>query len=197
MRDFLYPCSSNYHMMYSPEHINSKDIVFLGDSLTESFDLKKYFNHDNLRNRGMSGNMTEHVLYRLEEILNAKPAVLFLMVGINDLYQGVDPEIVMDNIVRILNELRENSPQTTLYCQSILPVNETRLLSFENINSKVYDLNYKLSEHCKKNNMLFIDIHPDFLNNHGQMDEKYTYDGVHLTDQGYIHWSQLIKNFVP
>lgn len=196
MRDFLYPCSSNLSMMYSPEHINSKDIVFLGDSLTESFDLKKYFDRDNLRNRGMSGNMTEHVLYRLEEIFNAKPAMLFLMIGINDIYQGVDPEIVIDNIARILNELKNNSPQTTLYCQSILPVNETRLLSFENINSKVYDVNHRLRELCKKNNMLFIDIHPDFLNNHGQMDESYTYDGVHLTEYGYRHWAELLADYI-
>ena len=182
--------------MHSPGHITSKDIVFLGDSLTESFDLKKYFGKNNLKNRGMSGNMTEHVLYRLEEIFNAKPAILFLMIGINDLYQGVEPEVVISNIEKILNQLQDNSPQTIIYCISILPVNEERLLSFANINSKVYLVNNSLREFCLDTDCQFIDIHPDFLSHHGQMDEKFTYDGVHLTDQGYLHWSELIKDFV-
>jgi len=182
--------------MNPAEHITSNDIVFLGDSLTESFDLQKYFGESNLRNRGMSGNMTEHVLYRLEEILKTKPAILFLMIGINDIYQGIKPDIVIRNISRILTEMHENSSATKIFCQSILPVNETRLLSFENINSKVYEVNNSLRDFCTTNNISFIDIHPDFLNHQGQMDEKYTYDGVHLTEQGYMHWSQLIKNFV-
>jgi lysophospholipase L1-like esterase len=182
--------------MFPPEHITSKDIVFLGDSLTETFDLQKYFGKDNLRNRGMSGNMTEHVLYRLEEIFKAKPAILFLMIGINDIYQGVKPEFVIGNISRILTELQENTPQTVIYCQSILPVNESRLLSFENINSKVYQVNNSLREFCKENNIQFIDIHPDFLNHQGQMDEIYTYDGVHLTEQGYRYWSELIRDYI-
>lgn len=182
--------------MNPPEHITSNDIVFLGDSLTESFDLNKYFGKSNLRNRGMSGNMTEHVLYRLEEILNAKPAFLFLMIGINDIYQGVKPDIVIRNISKILTEIQEYSPQTIIFCQSILPVNETRLLSFDNINSKVYEVNNSLRDFCAENNISFIDMHPDFLNHKGQMDEKYTYDGVHLTVQGYMHWAQLIKDLV-
>lgn len=182
--------------MYSPEHITSNDIVFLGDSLTESFDLEKYFDRINLRNRGMSGNMTEHVIYRLEEILNAKPAKLFLMIGINDLYQGVDPEAVISNIEKILIELHENTSQTMVYCLSILPVNEDRLLSFENINSKIYQVNNSLRDFCNENSSKFIDIHPDFLNHQGQMDEKFTYDGVHLTEQGYLHWAELVKNLV-
>ena len=181
--------------MYPVEHITPNDIVFLGDSLTESFDLKKHFGKNNLRNRGMSGNMTEHVLYRLEEITNAKPAKVFLMIGINDIYQGLEHEGVISNITKILNEIQEKSPQTTLYCQSILPVNEDRLLSFENINAKVYQVNNRLRDFCKNSNITFIDIHPDFLNHKGQMDEKYTYDGVHLTEAGYILWAELLREY--
>lgn len=182
--------------MNSPKHITSKDIVFLGNSLTESFDLKKHFGKDNLRNRGMSGNMTEHVLYRLEEIINAKPAILFLMIGINDIYQGVAPDSVVKNIAKILSQIHDNTPQTIIYCQSILPVNEQRLLSFENINSKIYKVNNSIRDFCKTNKISFIDIHPDFLNHQGQMEEKYTYDGVHLTELGYAHWAELINDYI-
>lgn len=182
--------------MYPAEHITPTDIVFLGDSLTEGFDLKNHFGKKNLRNRGMSGDLTEHVLYRLEEIFNTKPNMLFLMIGINDLYQGISTDLVINNIEKILIQIQENTPKTKIYCQSILPVNEDHLLSFENINEKVYKVNIQLREICKNKNISFIDIHPDFLNHKGQMDTKFTYDGVHLTEQGYIHWAELIREFV-
>ena len=182
--------------MYPSEHITSSDIVFLGDSLTESFDLKKHFDRNDLRNRGISGDMTEHVLYRLEEIFNTRPAKLFLMIGINDIYQGLASDIVIGNIERILTEIQNNTPQTKIYCQSILPVNEDHLLSFENINARVYNANNSLRDLCKKKQITFVDIHPDFLNDHGQMDEQYTYDGVHLTEHGYILWAELIKELI-
>jgi len=182
--------------MYPAEHITPNDIVFLGDSLTEGFDLINHFGKSNLRNRGMSGNLTEHVLYRLEEVFNTKPCMLFLMIGINDIYQGTASDLVINNIEKILNKIQEKSPQTKIYCQSILPVNEDHLLSFENINEKVYKVNIQLREICTNKNIIFIDIHPDFLNQTGQMDSKFTFDGVHLTEEGYIHWTELIREFV-
>ena len=48
--------------MYQFEAIKTTDTVFLGDRLTESFDLQKHFGRNDLRNRGMSSNMTEHVM---------------------------------------------------------------------------------------------------------------------------------------
>jgi len=178
--------------MYLSKPIKPTDTVFLGDSLTESFDLQKHFGRDDLRNRGMSGNMTEHVIYRLEEITNAKPKSVFLMIGINDLYQGMDFEIVMSNINTIILEIRTKTPETKLLVQSILPVNEDKLLIDSYINKKIYEANNRIRNICSEMNISFIDIHPDFLNETGQMDTLYTYDGVHLTEAGYIHWTELL-----
>jgi len=177
--------------------IKKTDTVFLGDSLTESFDLVKHFGREDLRNRGMSGNLTDHVLYRLEEICNAKPKVVFLMIGINDLYQGHNPEVVFDNIVTIINRINQGSPSTLCYIQSILPVNEGKLLSGGRINMSIYQMNSRLEAFCKEKSILkYINLHNDFLNQNGQMDSQYTYDGVHLTPEGYVLWSSLIGEFL-
>jgi len=182
--------------MYLSKPIKPTDTVFLGDSLTESFDLQKHFGRDDLRNRGMSGNMTEHVLYRLEEITNAKPKFVFLMIGINDLYQGMDFEIVISNINTILLEIRTKTPETKVLVQSILPVNEDKLLIDSFINKKIYEANNRIRNICDELKISFIDIHPDFLNETGQMDTLYTYDGVHLTEAGYVHWAELLQEYI-
>jgi len=177
--------------------IKTTDIVFLGDSLTESFDLVKHFGRNDLRNRGMSGNLTDHVLYRMEEITNAKPKKVFLMIGINDLYQGHQPDHVFNNIITILDRLYNDSSDTWRYLQSILPVNEERLLSGEQINVNIYQMNNWLEEYCMDEPMItFIDMHSDFLEMGGQMDSRYTYDGVHLTSEGYVLWASLIGKYL-
>ena len=177
--------------------IKSTDIVFLGDSLTESFDLVKHFGRNDLRNRGMSGNLTDHVLYRLEEIANSKPDKVFLMIGINDLYQDQNPDLVFENIIRILNRLHKESSETWRYVQSILPVNEDRLLSEEQINVSIYQMNNRLEEYCMDEPRLeYINLHNDFLTLRGQMDSQYTYDGVHLTSEGYVLWASLIGKYL-
>jgi lysophospholipase L1-like esterase len=178
-------------------HIKQTDIVFLGDSLTESFDLLKHFGRNDLHNRGMSGNLTDHVLYRMDEVTKARPRKVFLMIGINDLYQGNPPDEVYHNIIKILDRLNDESPQTWRYLLSILPVNEERLLSGGSLNVNIYKMNTRLEEYCMDEPMLtFIDLHNDFLGMNGQMDGKYTYDGVHLTSEGYVLWANLIAEYL-
>lgn len=177
-------------MLRSP--ITSSDIVFLGDSLTEAFDLRHYFKDTPVKNRGLSGDTTYQVLYRMEEVLRAKPKKLFLMVGINDLFNGEDEVIIFQNIASIIESFIQQSPATELFVQSILPVNESVILSDENINLLIFSLNEDLMRYCKKLTIRFLDLYGHFLDSQGEMDRKYTYDGVHLTPEGYKLWAELI-----
>lgn len=179
--------------MFDTNSIKKTDIVFLGDSLTEGFDLVKHFGRADLRNRGLSGNMTDHVVYRLEEIVKAKPKKVLLMIGINDLFQGKYPEEVFDNIVQILELIYQGSPDTWRYMQSVLPINESHLLMDEDLNTSIYKLNDMLAGYCLDEPRLrYVDLHTEFLGMNGQMDERYTFDGVHLSQAGYRLWKELV-----
>jgi lysophospholipase L1-like esterase len=182
--------------MFPRSTITPVDTVFLGDSLTEGFDLGNYFKTVNIINRGLSGDTTYQVRYRLEEIVKAKPKKLFLMIGINDLLQGTDQMTILRQIASITEEFQQNSPGTELIIQSILPVNETLLLTDENINLSIFSLNDGLKLICREFRKYFVDLYPDFLNDNGEMDEIYTYDGVHLSPAGYDLWARLIEPLV-
>jgi lysophospholipase L1-like esterase len=118
------------------------------------------------------------------------------MIGINDVFNGVAKGVTVSNIQKVLDDIRRKCPKTKLFLQSILPVNETNLIGNENLNLRIYELNNDLRIWCKDKNIIFIDIHPDFLNDKGEMDMQYTYDGVHLTKEGYLHWAELLKDYV-
>ncbi len=98
----------------------------------------------------MSGDMTDHVLYRLEEITDAKPARVFLMIGINDIYQGYEVDRVIRNIEKILSLIALHSPQTKIILQSILPVNCQKIFIEKSINTDIYRINMKLKSVSKK-----------------------------------------------
>lgn len=184
-----------YRMNLLP--IRPEDTVFLGDSLTEGFNFKVFFGRDDLRNRGISGNLTDHVIYRMEEITYARPARLFLMIGINDLFSGRSIDSIFKNILRILDFIGKKSPQTQILVQSLLPVNTSRNFEDKGINLEIYKLNNLLEHHCTLNpGLTFIDLHSAFLDNSGEMDSIYTFDGVHLSDEGYQHWASLLKKLV-
>jgi lysophospholipase L1-like esterase len=182
--------------MPSRSPITSSDIVFLGDSLTEAFDLEHYFRMKNIRNRGLSGDTTYQVRYRLEEIVKAKPKKLFLMIGINDFFQGTDQITILRHIASIIEEFQQHTAVTELNVQSILPVNESLLLSDENINLFIFSVNDGLRLICREFQIHFVDLYADFLNDEGEMDGIYTYDGVHLSQAGYDLWARLVEPLV-
>ncbi len=94
---------------------------------------------------------------------------------------------------KFLDIIYRETPETWRYLQSLLPVNETHLFSDDGINVNIYKLNNRLSEYCMDEPMLnFINLHSDFLGSGGQMDSKYTYDGLHLSLDGYLLWAELI-----
>jgi lysophospholipase L1-like esterase len=182
--------------MLSRTPIKTTDTVFLGDSLTEGFDLEHYFKIKNIRNRGISGDTTYQVRCRLEEILKARPERLFLMIGINDFFQGTDEITILRHIAAILLEFQQQLPGTEVFVQSILPVNAAATLPDENINLAIFSLNDGLRIICRESHIQFVDIYGDFLDEKGEMAEKYTTDGVHLSKEGYDLWARLITPLV-
>ena len=103
--------------------IHSNDIVFLGNSITDGCEWAELFDNPRIKNRGISADRTGWMLERLDPIVKGQPKKLFLLIGTNDLAAGIAPQTVVDNIRRILERFRTESPRTKLYVQSIFPVN--------------------------------------------------------------------------
>lgn len=64
------------------------------------------------------------VYERLNSILKGKPAKIFLLIGINDVSRGTSADTIVNQIARITRKIKEDSPKTKLYLQSILPVTD-------------------------------------------------------------------------
>lgn len=172
-----------------------KQIVFLGDSLTDSSEWREMLGNPRIVNRGIYGDTTKGIFRRLEEIVESQPEKIFLMIGINDLDRGWSVSDIYETYEKILIEIREKSPETQVFVQSVLPINNQeydRAIDLE----KIVLLNSQLKELSWKYSYQYIDLFSQFIDDRQQLDPKYTLDGVHLNGEGYIKWKQAIEQYV-
>ena len=176
---------------------NSKnEIIFLGNSITDGSEWAELFQNKRIKNRGISGDVTEGVLYRLDEVTESMPARVFMLIGINDLARDISKETVFENISKIVSTINQQSPKTEVFVQSILPVNPA-FGKFSGHCSKTEEIkwiNKKLGAFCSQSKAQYVDLFSEFKNeNDDFMNPQFTNDGLHLTGAGYLKWAEIIR----
>jgi len=170
------------------------EIVFLGNSITEQGTWSELFCNPRIINRGIGGDTTDGVLHRLDEITESQPTKIFLMIGINDLWNGKDPEYILLRIKEIIKLIRSRSPLTELYVQSLLPTLNKPELPI----SKVMEINTGIEAMVTGvERTHFLNLYPDFADSSqgNQLKSAFTLDGAHLNGKGYALWKDLIQPF--
>ena len=179
--------------------VDSTDVVMVGDGLTEyAGDWNKLLQWRHIRNRGIAGDRIKGVASRLHSVLQGKPKALFLMAGTNDILEKETLPVVLHDYIDLINLVRETSPETKLYVQSLLPVNETfsneRLSGMTNT---IASFNVQLRHYCERHHVGYINIFKRFVR-HGtnEMRRELTSDGLHLTPFGYKVWAFELKKYL-
>jgi lysophospholipase L1-like esterase len=170
----------------------SQAIVFLGDSLTAGCEWRELFGHRlTILNRGIGGDTSAGVLKRVSGVAALRPVAVFLMIGTNDgQLLGYSPADTLHNYRLIIQELRQSSPGTRIYAESILP---SRVPKFNKWSEEV---NRGLRQLADGASVTFVDLRPVFLDSDGALNERYTFDGIHLNGEGYLLWRRQIDPLV-
>jgi lysophospholipase L1-like esterase len=175
---------------FKKNRLSFGDIVFLGNSITEQGgSWRDLLSIRNAKNRGIAGDTTEGVLARLGELFYFKPDKVFILIGINDLFHpSMTPELIAENIIEIVNQIHQYSPNTEVFVQSVLPTTTESLID------TIITVNSNLENSQAQHPYQFINLHQHFVLENGKMDMTFSYDGVHLNDSGYQEWVDLIQN---
>jgi lysophospholipase L1-like esterase len=169
--------------------------LFIGDSLTEWFDLERHFPGVNIINEGIAGDTTYGVLERLENVISTEADKIFLMIGINDVFNGFQKDDIIENQELIIEQVLTHINGTELIVQSLLPVNETMLGSPGYLNRVIRYINKELKSHCEARKLTYLDLYPAFLEG-DEMKRAYTTDGGHLSPAGYALWAEKLQAFL-
>jgi lysophospholipase L1-like esterase len=122
--------------------------------------------------------------------------------GINDLIRGVPSEQILENSRLIIRDLLWVHPNAKVVLQSILPHSgpgatwegRDRLLAIPN--QKIRELNRSLKEIAAQEGATYLDLHPLFADDAGNLSLLFTTDGLHLNQQGYLVWRSALILFM-
>jgi lysophospholipase L1-like esterase len=163
----------------------SVDVVFLGDSLTEGYNIEEFYPEYVVLNRGISGDTTVGLEQRLDVSLFAiQPKVAVMLIGANNM------DTMLENYESILKSFKENVSKTKIILLSLTSMSgewgkKNHLAAYNNVQIKKF---------AEKYDYEFVDLYSALLNlEDGEIYDEYTTDGGHLTHEGYEVLTNCIK----
>jgi len=176
-------------------------ILFAGSSLAENFPVNELLNSYDKRyivyNRGIGGDIISGLLGSMNErIFDLKPSKIFINIGTNDINEpDFTEDNLLDNYNRVLKQVIQQLPATKIYILSYYPVNSNiksripedvlKAMFARRTNSVINRLNRRLEDLADKLNCTYIDVHSILLDAEGNLDQKYTVEGIHLKPNAY------------
>ena len=161
------------------------DVVFLGDSLTDGYNLKLYYPDYVVSNRGIGGETTHGLEERLKvSAYDLKPKVVVMLIGGNNL------NTMFENYEDILIGLKDNLPNTKVILLSLTAMGK----DWRHKNEIACLNNVKIKLLAEKYDYTFVDLFtPLFDINIGEVYSDYTTDGAHFTSKGYEVVTSVVK----
>ena len=170
--------------------VDHNDVVFLGDSITEGGEWAELFPNITVKNRGIGGDTTTGVLKRLHQITDGEPTALYIKIGTNDLTHGPDSiDTSYAQYREIVARVQQESPNTRIYLQSLLPRADSYREDIEAFNSEIEQL-------AKDMGITYIDLYPGFLDTDGSIADRFSNDELHLNGAGYLLWQSLLGPYI-
>ena len=154
------------------------DVAFLGDSLTDGYDVAAAYPKFLVCNRGIGGDTTFDLEGRLQiSVYDLKPKVAVMLIGANNFGS------MFDNYENILAGLQKNLPETKVVLLSLTCMGGEQ---WGRNNAQAAYNNVKIKLLAEKYGFAFVDLYSPLMDlQTGEIYPHYTTDGGHLTAQGY------------
>ncbi|MDT2761833.1 GDSL-type esterase/lipase family protein [Aerococcus urinaeequi] len=187
----------NRQSLFESMPLSKDTVVFIGDSIVQRNEWAESFGSTNYINRGIDNDTISGVLGRINSIVQYNPKQIFLMVGINDIYQNTgDQEELINQYQQLIDKVKETAPETVITVTSILPVNKS-VYNHMADNNIIIEFNEKLKEFCETNDITYVDTFSEFYDQeNNEMPANYTNDGIHLNGDGYKVLDEKLKEYI-
>ncbi|HKO96772.1 MAG TPA: SGNH/GDSL hydrolase family protein [Pyrinomonadaceae bacterium] len=184
-------------------------VVFIGDSITDSWDDPKYggfFQGKPYINRGISGQTTSQMLIRFRpDVIALKPAVVVILAGTNDIAGNTGPisiEAIQDNLLSMAELARANEIQ--LVFASVMPINDYAntkegkpiIRSALRPPEKIKALNDWMRKYAVENKAIYLDYYSAMVDDKGYLKKELSEDGLHPNQKGYDVMAPLAERAI-
>lgn len=167
--------------------------VFLGDSITEYYDLDEYYPDIPVVNSGHAGYATNDIIENLDEyVYQYNPSKVFILIGTNDIEEDGTVDGIVSNIEAIIDNIKKNRPYCKIYLQSIYPVDKAG----KRDNKTISKINTKLVDLSLEKDIVYIDVYSELIDDNNILKSEYTTDGLHISDVGYKKITSILKKYI-
>jgi len=173
-------------------------VIFIGDSITQGWEgegkevWSKHFARYNAVNLGISGDRTQHVLWRLDNgnLKGLKPKAAVVMIGTNN-SNGEDNTAgqIADGVTAIVRKLRDKLADTKILLVPIFPRGE----NFNNQRGKILQVNQVVQKLADERNIFWVDFRHKFVTPEGRIPRELMPDYLHLSPRAYEIWADSIN----
>jgi lysophospholipase L1-like esterase len=182
-----------------PPRAQEKRVVFIGDSITDLWDLARFFPGKPYINRGIGGQVTAQMVLRFQQdVVALKPAAVVILAGINDLHgalQRESDEGIESNWTAMADMAEAH--HIKIVFASITPVNNytdnARFMLADRDPQRIRRLNAWLADFCRRRGYRLADYHAAMVDQHGLLRADLTRDGLHPLDQGYALMASVVE----
>jgi lysophospholipase L1-like esterase len=198
-----YPAARTDQAQYFHDHIiqahsHPVDLIFDGDSITDFWQsgdrggpvFQKYAPL-NVVDYAISGDRTEHVLWRLQhgELQGLHPKLAMLMIGTNNLGESTSQEIA-DGITKIVQTYRTQAPDMHVLLLGIFPRAPSPTAPER---AKIKEINAIISKLDDGDHVTYLDIGDKFLQPDGTLSTDIFPDSLHPNTKGYQIWADAVQ----
>ena len=178
--------------------------VFVGDSITDFYDLDKYYPDMHTVNSGINGNRISAILNDMNgRIYQYNPSKVFLLIGVNDILDERDASEIANDIKEIIDGIQDNRPYAEIYVESLYPINDTddekidlEMVNVLRNNEKIKNINKEIKKVCKEKKVTYIDMYSKLVDDNDKLNIDYTTEGLHLNNEGYKVVTEEIMKYI-
>ena len=181
-------------------------VVFMGDSITDSWKLNEYFPEKPFVNRGISGQTTSQMLLRFRpDVIDLKPKVVVILAGTNDIAGNTGAmtlEAIEGNLASMAELARANGISVVL--ASVLPVSdynknkvgETIVRTVQRQPAQILALNEWMKKYAAENDLGYLDYFSATVDDKGFLKAELANDGLHPNAKGYEAMKPLAERAI-
>ena len=185
-----------------PPAPDEKRVVFIGDSITDKWELTRFFPGKPYINRGIGGQVTAQLVVRFHaDVVNLHPAAVVILAGVNDpqgAFQMPTEDEIETNYAAMAEMATANGIKPIF--TAILPVNNytdnARTVLEDRKPDELNRLNAWLAAYCAAHGYGFIDYGPVLRDDKGLMRADMTSDGIHPNDEAYALMAPMAEKAI-
>lgn len=190
------------NLKLEPPSPGENRVVFMGDSITDIWDLAKYFPGKPYINRGIGGQTTPQMLIRFrEDVIDLEPKAVVILAGTNDIAGNTGP-MTLDEIEANYASMAElaKAHGIRVVLSSVTPVSDYGQKSANTFPlrspQKILTLNEFLKDYCVKHGTVYLDYFSVMVDEKGMLKRELAEDGLHPNAAGYAVMAPLAEKAI-